>query len=127
MTVADAWYSSGTFWTAAGVFVALAIGVGTIVVTFLTRFARQRLEYRLRTAAPLLTAPDGVRDDLELRHRGVRLERPYLAEVVLTGRGRRDVPQAAFDGGDPIRLVSWFWSSGVATCVGFCFRSWFGG
>ncbi|QXJ25806.1 hypothetical protein AGRA3207_007357 [Actinomadura graeca] len=71
---------------------------------YLTRFARPRLEYGLRTSAPLLTAPGGVRDELEVRHRGVRQERPFLREVVLAGRGRRDVPRSAFDGDDPIRL-----------------------
>ncbi|WP_089316993.1 hypothetical protein [Actinomadura mexicana] len=104
MSIAGAWYSSGTFWTATGVVVTLLVGLGTGAVTYLTRFARQRLDYGLRTVAPLLTAPDGVRDDLELRHRGVKLERPYLTEVVLAGRGRRDIPRSAFDNGAPIRL-----------------------
>jgi hypothetical protein len=104
MAIAGEWYSSGTFWTGAGAAVTLLVGIATVAVTYLTRFARQRLEYGLRTVAPLLTAPDGVRDGLELRHRGVLLERPYLAEVVLAGWGRRDVPRAAFDNGEPIRL-----------------------
>lgn len=104
MPIASAWYSSGTFWTATAAVVTLLVGVATVSVTYLTRFARQRLDYGMRTVAPLLTAPDGVRDDLRLFHRGVRLEHPYLAEVVLAGRGRRDIPRSAFDNGDPIRL-----------------------
>lgn len=104
MSIAGEWYSSGTFWSAAAVVVTLLVGVATVAVTYLTRFARQRLEYGLRTVAPLLTAPDGVRDDLELRHRGVRLEQPHLVEVVLAGSGRRDIPGTSFDNGDPIRL-----------------------
>lgn len=71
MSFAGAWYSSGTFWSAAGVVVALVVGVGTVAITYLTRFARQRLEYGLRMATPLLAA-DGVRiDELELLHRGI--------------------------------------------------------
>lgn len=54
MVVSGAWYSSGTFWTGAGVVVALVVGLATVVVTYLTRFARQRLEYGLRTIASLL-------------------------------------------------------------------------
>lgn len=89
MSIAGAWYSSGTFWSAAGVVVTLWVGIGEVAVGYLARFARQRLDFRLRTAAPLLTA-DGVRaGELELLHRGVKLEQPYLAEVVLAGRGRR--------------------------------------
>ncbi|WP_433236338.1 hypothetical protein [Actinomadura nitritigenes] len=103
-TVAGSWYNSGTFWTGAGVVVALLVGIATVAVTYLTRFARQRLECSLRTVAPLLTAPDAVRDELEVLHRGVKLEHPYMAEVVLAGSGRRDIPRADFDNGDPIRL-----------------------
>lgn len=104
MSIAGAWYSSGTFWTGAGAAATLVVGLATVAVTYLTRFARQRLEYNLRTVAPLLSAPDGVRDDLEVRHRGAKLEHPYIAEVVLAGSGRRDIPRTDFDNGDPIRL-----------------------
>ncbi|MEU8304969.1 hypothetical protein AB0C84_15550 [Actinomadura sp. NPDC048955] len=104
MATAGAWYSSGTFWTGAGAATTLVVGIATVAVTYLTRFARQRLIYGLRTVAPLLTAPAGVRDELELRHRGVKMEHPFVAEVLLAGRGRRDVPRAAFDNGEPIRL-----------------------
>ncbi|MEU4827101.1 hypothetical protein AB0H37_34965 [Actinomadura sp. NPDC023710] len=104
MSIAGAWYSSGTFWTGAGAAATLVVGLATVAVTYLTRFARQRLDYRLRIVVPLLTAPAGVRDDLELRHRGVRLTHPYIVAVELVGRGRRDIPHAAFDNGQPIRL-----------------------
>lgn len=93
MAFADAWYNSGTFWTGAGAAATLVVGIATVAVTFLTRFARPRLEYAMGTVTPLLTAPDGVRADLELSHRGVRLEHPYVVQVTLTGRGRRDIPR----------------------------------
>jgi hypothetical protein len=104
MSNAGEWYNSGTFWSAAAVVVALLVGIATVAVTYLTRFTRQQLAYGLRTVVPLLTAPEGVRDDLELRHRGISLEHPHLVEVVLAGRGRRDIPRAAFDNDEPIRL-----------------------
>ncbi|KAB2376959.1 hypothetical protein [Actinomadura montaniterrae] len=102
-TLAGDWYSSGTFWTGAGVVVALLVGIATVAVSYLTRFARQRLDFGLRTVAPLLGALDG-RAEVELLHHGTKLRRPHLAEVVLIGRGRRDIPRAAFDNGDPIRF-----------------------
>jgi hypothetical protein len=104
MAVAGELYTSGTFWSAMSVLVALIVGAATVAVTYLTRFARPRLIYGVGTKTPLLTAPDGVRDDLELRHRGRLLKTPHVIEVVLAGEGRRDIPRTAFDGGEPIRL-----------------------
>ncbi|HSV65843.1 MAG TPA: hypothetical protein VLJ59_08060 [Mycobacteriales bacterium] len=94
--VAEHWYSSGTLWTAIGVFVALLIGVPTFLVTWVPR---QRLYYRAAPATPLV-AP-GMRGvaDLEIRHDGRLLADPFLVEVKLTARGRRDIPSSAFDQG----------------------------
>ncbi len=96
---AEHWYSSGTFWAALGVGVALLVGVPTFLVTWAPR---QRLYYRAPPATPLL-AP-GMRGitDLEIRHGGRRLSDPYLLEVTLTARGRRDIPSSAFDQGRPL-------------------------
>lgn len=52
----------------------------------------------------MLKAPEGVRSDLELFHRGKQLADPYIVELQITGRGRKDIPSSAFDGGAPIRL-----------------------
>jgi len=60
------WYASGTFWAAAGVAVALVIGIATLMVT---RVPRQRLLYSAARATPLLTSAADVQD-LEVRHRG---------------------------------------------------------
>jgi hypothetical protein len=93
------WYSSGTLWTALGVVVTLLIGVLTLLVTWVRR---QRLYYWAPPATPLL-AP-GMRGiaDLEIRHDGRQLADPYLLEVTLTARGRRDIPSSAFDQGRPM-------------------------
>jgi hypothetical protein len=40
--------------------------------------------------------------DLEIRHEGRLLTDPYLLEVMLTVRGRRDIPSSAFDQGRPL-------------------------
>jgi hypothetical protein len=96
---AEHWYSSGTLWAAMGVGVALLIGVPTFLVTWVPR---QRLYCRAPPATPLLAS--GMRGvvDLEIRHEGRRLADPYLLEVMLTARGRRDIPSSAFDQGRPL-------------------------
>ncbi|WP_147312425.1 hypothetical protein [Thermomonospora umbrina] len=73
------------------------------VLMYRAQFPKRRLMYWRRSVTPLLTAPAGVRGDVELRHKGRVLERPYAVDVILAGRGRRDVPSSAFDGG-PLRL-----------------------
>jgi hypothetical protein len=71
-------------------------------------FPRRRLYYEMRAAAPLLTAPPGMRSDLELRRRAVPaggedggqadsdgwqvLADPRVVTVSLISRGRRDIP-----------------------------------
>jgi hypothetical protein len=93
------WYSSGTFWAALGVGVALLIGVPTFLVTWVPR---QRLYYWAPPATPLVAASTRGITDLEIRHDGRRLADPYLLAVTLTVRGRRDIPSSAFDQGRPL-------------------------
>jgi hypothetical protein len=64
---------------------------------------RQRLLYGAVRAAPLLTAAADVQD-LEVRHRGHVLSSPHLMEIILTSKGRRDIPSSAFDSGRPLAL-----------------------
>jgi hypothetical protein len=99
MIGAEHWYASETFWAATAVGVALLIGVPTFLVTWVPR---QRLYYWAPPATPLL-APDtrGIAD-LEIRHGGRQLADPYLLEVTLRARGRRDIPSSAFDQGRPL-------------------------
>ena len=96
---AEQWYSSGTLWAAIGVCVTLLIGVLTLLVMWVPP---QRLYYRAPPPTPLL--PSGMRGiaDLEIRHEGRPLTNPYLLEVMLTARGRRDIPSSAFDQGRPL-------------------------
>ena len=95
---AGQWYTSGTFWAAAAVFVALLVGIPTFWVTWVPR---QRLFYGARPPTPLLTAGAAI-DDLEIRQRGRQLAAPHLVDVTLTARGRRDIPSSAFDQGRPL-------------------------
>jgi len=104
VTIATAWYASGTFWTAAGVMIALLVGAASIRVAYIVGFPRRRLLYAMPTVGAMLTAPAGVRGDLELRHRGKVLTAPGVVEVWLVSRGRKDIPSSAYDSRKPLRL-----------------------
>lgn len=104
MSLAGEWYTSGTFWAAGTVLATLAVGIATVIVTYMVGFPKRRLQYGMPVAAPMLTAPDGVRSDLELLHRGVPLTEPHVVELTLASRGRKDIPSDAYDGGTPIRI-----------------------
>src|ERR1022692_3927140 len=104
MDVAGAWYASGTFWAGAGVVVAVLAAVTAVWATLSVGFPRRRLYYGLRAAAPLLTAPAGMRSDLQLLHRGTPLADPHVLTVELISRGRKDIPNGAYDGGQPLQL-----------------------
>jgi hypothetical protein len=104
MNVAGAWYTSGTFWAGAGVVVAVLAAVAVVWVTLSVGFPRRRLYYWLRAAAPLLTAPTGMRSDLQLLHRGTPLADPYVLTIELISRGRKDIPNDAYNGGQPLQL-----------------------
>jgi hypothetical protein len=93
------WYSSGTFWSVAGVLVAIAIGLPTL---WLTRVPRQRLYYGAPAPTPLLARRPGGIDHLEIRHQGKILTDAYLLDVTLIARGRQDIPSSAFDQGRPL-------------------------
>jgi hypothetical protein len=122
MDVAAAFYTSGTFWAGAGVLAAVLGTVAVVWVTFTVGFPRRRLYYGMRAAAPLLTAPPGMRSDLELRHRGTPADRkggdhadagdgawqvladPRVLTLELVSRGRKDIPSDAYDDHQPLRL-----------------------
>src|SRR6266496_479354 len=120
MDVAAPFYASGTFWAGAGVLAAVLGTLAAVWVTFAVGFPRRRLYYGMRAAAPLLTAPPGMRSDLELRHRGTPAGRkggdhadadawqvladPHVLTLELVSRGRKDIPSEAYDDHQPLRL-----------------------
>jgi hypothetical protein len=104
MNIVVKWYASGTFWTAAGVVVAVLVGVAGALVAYTVGFPRRRLLYGMPVAAAMLTAPSGVRGDLELHHRDTVLTAPHVLEIRLVSRGRKDIPSSAYDSGKPLRL-----------------------
>ena len=70
MDEAAGWYASGTFWAGAGAVAGILGAVAVVWVTLTVGFPRRRLFYRMQAVAPLMVAPEGVRAELELRHRG---------------------------------------------------------
>lgn len=84
--------------------VAALAAAAVVWVTFSVRFPRRRLYFGLRATAPLLTAPVGMRSDLELRHRGTLLADPRVLTVDLVSRGRTDIPSDAYNDRQPLQL-----------------------
>lgn len=104
MNIDQQWYTSGTFWAAAGVVVALFVGITATLATYRVSFPKRRLLYGMPIVAPLGSAHTSVENELELRYRGIALTEPHLLELRLISRSRKDIPSSAYDGGDPIRL-----------------------
>lgn len=98
------WYTSGTFWAGAGAVAVAASTAAVVWVTWAVGSQRRRLFYGMRAAASLLTAPYGVRSDLELRHRGILLRDPSVLTVQLVTRGRKDISSDDYDGRQPLCL-----------------------
>ncbi|GAA5029550.1 hypothetical protein [Streptomyces siamensis] len=96
-----AFYTAETFWTAAGVAVAVLMGGGAIWAALRASHPRRRLTYTTGHD-PLVNQLVGGR--LEIRRNGTLLTDPHLVRLVLTNPGRRDIPSSAFDRGQPFRV-----------------------
>lgn len=51
-----------------------------------------------------MSAPEGMRSELELRHRGNLLADPRALTIELVSRGRRDIPSDAYNDRQPLQL-----------------------
>ena len=97
MNLADLWYSSGTFWAAAGVIAVLGTGVAATIVSFWLANPIRRLDC-LMSAAPLLKgAALEMPGNLHITWDGVELKDPHILELTLTSRGRRDISKDDFE------------------------------
>jgi hypothetical protein len=105
MNLADGqWYLSGTFWTGAGVVVAVISSAALICVTWWTGNPKHRLLYAMPSVTPLLNHNPHVAEEIEVRLEGKILAHPHVVNIELTSRGRMDIPRSAFDGDKPICL-----------------------
>lgn len=105
MNLASApFYTSGTFWAAVAVPVAILIGVATVWVTWLSPYPKRRLLYSMPVTTSMLNRQSDVSDELRVIYGTKQLDCPYVVNVQLTGKGRSDIPRDAFDGGKPLCL-----------------------
>jgi hypothetical protein len=66
--------------------------------------SRRLLTYGVLLAAPLLHAPIDIDPQLRVVRRGKTLANPHVIELRIVNHGRRDLPSADFDNGNPLRL-----------------------
>jgi hypothetical protein len=90
-------YTSGTFWTAVGIPVAILIGVATVLGGFRAANPNRRLWYWLLSDTPLLTRKY-LSEELKVTYGMQELKSPRVMNVQLASRGRRDISPGDFNG-----------------------------
>ncbi|GAB4052716.1 hypothetical protein [Catellatospora paridis] len=103
MALAEAWYQKEVVWGAAGVVVAVILGVLTLWITIRGNNPRRRLVYSVPTATPVVQTRNRV-SGLQVLKDGVPLDNPYVVELTIASRSRRDIPSSAFDQNKPLVL-----------------------
>lgn len=104
MLIAEKWYSSGTFWGAAGVGAVLLAAVITAWVTVRVTNPKRRLLYAMPIVTRLVNDSPHIRQGLEVRWNGEQLDDPHVIEVHLISHSRRDIGNEDFNGLEPLRL-----------------------
>jgi hypothetical protein len=105
MTLAGAWWQSGTFWAAAAVVVAVFAALSAVWATMRAANPKRRLLYRIYSRTPLLNPTASVPGDtLTVTHGTNALANPWVVEVQLINAGRRDISASMFHNGEPITL-----------------------
>jgi hypothetical protein len=98
MLTHDAWTTGYTLTT-----IGVGIGILGLVAGYFYANPRRRLYYGMPRVTRLLAASTDV-DNLEIRRRGKVLQDPYVADLQLIARSRRDIPSDSFDKDEPLRL-----------------------
>ncbi len=94
---------SGTFLTGVGDVAAIVGTIAVVWVTLRVSSSKRRLLISMPVVTPLLNDQPGMPDDVEVLRAGGRLTFPQIVYIELAGRGRNDIPKAAFDG-EPLCL-----------------------
>lgn len=97
MTLASQWYSSGTFWAAAGTIAVLITGAIATFVALWQANPVRRLECVMSSAPLLQDSAQEMPGRLQITWDGVELQDPHILEVNLISRGRRDIASEDFD------------------------------
>jgi hypothetical protein len=119
MHAASPWYTSGTFWTGAGVVVALLVGVATVLVSWTVGTSKRKMIYSVPTLTSLLPHDDRFAEnafsDLEITHNGVKLSDPYIISLRIENIGRRDIRSSDFDQDRPLVF---YMNASIVTMLG---------
>jgi hypothetical protein len=101
--LAQHFYTSGTFWSAAGVGAAIGVGVAAVWATLRANNPKRRITY-LMTDTGLVQTHQGLVGVIEIRRNGVVLINPRVVRIKLTNTSRRDVGSGDFDQQIPIKM-----------------------
>ena len=97
MVLADQFYSSGTFWAAAGTLAGIVVGVISIYVIWRRGNPIRSLRYGMSSAALLQGAREEIPGTLKVTWNGDVVQDPHVLELTLVSRGRRDIAGEDFD------------------------------
>ncbi|MWA08115.1 hypothetical protein [Streptomyces sp. BA2] len=100
-TVTGPFWTSGTFWGAAGVIVAMVSGVAAVWATLQSAHPKRQLVYDYEVTS-IVTRNHTLANTLELRRNGELLINPHVVRIDIRNTGRRDIPSAAFDSEMPV-------------------------
>ncbi|WP_406304605.1 hypothetical protein OHA61_22865 [Streptomyces sp. NBC_00885] len=103
LLAAGPFYTSGTFWAATAVIVAMCAGAGAMWATLRASNPKRQLTYAWSDTA-LLRSRQRLNGELEIRLNGAPLMDPRVVRVSLANTSRRDIGSTHFDRAEPIRF-----------------------
>ncbi|SFK60097.1 hypothetical protein [Streptomyces pini] len=90
-------------WAAAAVFATIGVGIGAMWATLRASNPKRCITYWTGDT-PLLRSHQRLEGGLQVSRNGRTLADPRLVHIRITNTSRRDVPSAAFDRGEPIKV-----------------------
>ncbi|MFS8198823.1 hypothetical protein ACLVWQ_09045 [Streptomyces sp. CWNU-52B] len=103
LVASDAFYTSGTFWAAAAVIVAIAVGVGAVWATLRAANPKRSVHISM-VETRLLRGRARLGPTLEITRGGTVLRDPRLVSIYLRNPSRRDIASSSFDQGLPLKV-----------------------
>lgn len=101
MNIAGSWYTSDTFWAAAGFVGVVVFGALTVVVTYLVGSTHRELTYLVVSNAPLLGRITHA-SRLRVIYGNYHVPNPRIVTIRLTARGRKDICSSDFSQDKPL-------------------------
>jgi pentapeptide repeat protein len=98
LVLADAWYSSGTFWGAASAIAVTAFGILGIFISYRQANPIQRLGYGMSQAPLLQDSAQALPTDLKIAWQNEELRDPHIVEISIISNGRQDISPEDFQG-----------------------------